>query len=221
MRQSTNGIRRLEAAVLPISGFCPVPAKSASLYINASERCSTCERLIRLEEEAPAPESRVHHCLAHYRSTSTQGTALYAHFTPDEETHKPSEGCPACVQRRDLENEAIEHTTDQIREFGARDLLCISHLTLVLGMLSEEEGGVFIRDQVERLNTLIQDLEDFIALHDYRYGRQPAENPDSPYRWALRFLASEPSNVAHLLPVGGSERFLASRRRDMGLRPRP
>ena len=75
-----------------------------------------------------------------------------------------------------------------------------------------EGGEKFLEDQMERLNALIGELDDFIALHDYRYGKQPAENPDSPYRWALRFLSSEPSIHAHRLPLGGSERFLPSRR---------
>ena len=73
-------------------------------------------------------------------------------------------------------------------------------------------GRGILEGPVGRLNTLIRELDDFIALHDYRYGRQPAENPDSPYRWALRFLSSEPSIYAHHLPLGGSERFLPSRR---------
>ena len=39
---------------------------------------------------------------------------------------------------------------------------------------------MFLQDQLDRLNTLIKDLDDFIALHDYRYGKQPAENPTLP-----------------------------------------
>ena len=113
-----------------------------------------------------------------------------------------------CLQRRELEERALEEAVSQIKDFGARDLFCLRHLTWAL----RETGGVFLKDQVERLNTLIGELDDFIALHDYRYGKQPAENPDSPYRWALRFLSSEPSIYAHHLPLGGSERFLPSRR---------
>ena len=117
-----------------------------------------------------------------------------------------------CVQRRGLESRALEETASQIEEFGARDLLCLKHLTRGLGMLTGDGGGLFLKDQLERLNTLIGELDDFIALHDYRYGRQPAENPDSAYRWALRFLSSEPSVYARHLPLGGSERFLPGRR---------
>ena len=117
-----------------------------------------------------------------------------------------------CVQRGELESRALGETVSQIEEFGARDLLCLRHLTRALGMLPRDVGDGFLKDQIERLNTLIGDLDDFIALHDYRYGKQPAENPDSAYRWALRFLSSEPSIYAHHLPVGGSERFLPSRR---------
>ena len=80
---------------------------------------------------------------------------------------------------------------------------------------------MFLQDQLDRLNTLIKDLDDFIALHDYRYGKQPAENPDSPYRWALRFLSSEPSIYAHLLTPGGSEKFLRSKRRRRDSLPNP
>ena len=83
-------------------------------------------------------------------------------------------------------------------------------------MLTRERNAVFLQDQLERLGILIKDLDNFIALHDYRYGKQPAENPDSPYRWALRFLSSEPSIYAYLLPPGGSEKFLRSKRRRLG-----
>ena len=31
--------RRIEAAVLPVPGMYPVPARSESVYVNASERC--------------------------------------------------------------------------------------------------------------------------------------------------------------------------------------
>ncbi|MCH9036732.1 MAG: hypothetical protein IH860_05380 [Chloroflexi bacterium] len=58
---------------------------------------------------------------------------------------------------------------------------------------------------------MIKELGDFIALHDYRYEQQPAENPDAPYRWALRFFTSEPSVASGMLSVGGAKRFLASR----------
>ena len=117
-----------------------------------------------------------------------------------------------CTQRGELQNRALEDAAAQIREFGARDLLCLGHLTRALGALSRGEGEAFLKDQLERLRNLIGELDDFIALHDYRYGRQPAENPDSPYRWALRFLSSEPSAYAHHLSLGGSARFLSSRR---------
>ena len=214
------GERRVEAAVLPIPGMFPVPVRSESIYVNASERCPVCERLLRLEEDsAPPISSRLGLCLAHYRGTKAMGSRLYGHIDPAEGSgHKPvKEECPMCVQWEELEGRVMEEAVDQIREFGARDLLCLGHLTKALGMLGGEAAGAFLEDQVERLNTLIGELDDFIALHDYRYGRQPAENPDSPYRWALRFLSSEPSIYAHHLPSGGSERFLAEQAGEPGV----
>ncbi len=207
--------RRVEAAVLPIPGMFPVPVKSESIYVNASERCPVCEQLLRLEEDSAAPETgRVNFCLAHYRGTKGKDSRLFAHLDPAErsEGQTKEKDCPMCVQWGELEGRVMEEAVDQIREFGARDLLCLGHQTKALGMLGGEAGGAFLKDQLERLNTLIGELDDFIALHDYRYGRQPAENPDSAYRWALRFLSSEPSIYARHLPLGGSERFLPSRR---------
>ena len=205
------GDRRVEAAILPVPGLFPVPIRSESIYVNASERCPVCERLERSEGDLAVPESgRVGLCLAHYRGTKSTGSRLFAHLDPAEESEERAEveECPMCVQRGELENRVLEEAVSQIKEFGARDLFCLRHLTWAL----RETGGVFLKNQVERLNTLIGELDDFIALHDYRYGKQPAENPDSPYRWALRFLSSEPSIYAHHLPSGGSERFLPSRR---------
>ena len=207
--------RRVEAAILPVPDLFPVPIRSESIYVNASERCPVCERLLRAEGDLDAPESgRVNLCLAHYRGTRGAGAKLFAHIDPAEGSEGQAEigDCPMCVQRGELENRSLEETVSQIEEFGARDLLCLRHLTRALGMLGGEADGAFLKDQLERLNTLIGELDDFIALHDYRYGKQPAENPDSAYRWALRFLSSEPSVYAHHLPLGGSERFLPSRR---------
>ena len=226
-RRSSGGLRRLEAAIKPLPSFHPVPMRSESVYVNASERCPVCERLIRLEGDLPAsPPSKVDLCLAHYRAASTEGTALYARFTSREEPQEEAESvrCPSCLRRRDLDASALDHTVSQIREHGAKDLLCLSHLTRALGMLTRPGSTPFLKDQLGRMDTLIRDLDDFIALHDYRYRRQPAENPDSPYRWALRFLASEPSIFAHHLPMGGCERFLPSRRRArqrLAIRSRP
>ncbi len=207
--------RRVEAAVLPIPGMFPVPVRSESIYVNASERCPVCERLLRLEGDWAAPMSgRLGLCLAHYRGTKTAGSRLFAHLDPTEgsEGQTKEKGCPMCEKSDELENRALDEAISQIREYGARDLLCLRHLTRALELLDGEAGGAFLKDQLERLNTLIGELDDFIALHDYRYGRQPAENPDSAYRWALRFLSSEPSVYADHLPSGGSERFLPSRR---------
>ena len=207
--------RRVEAAILPVPGLFPVPVRSESLYVNASERCPVCERLRRLEEDAATPTiGRVSLCLAHYRGAKTGGSRVYTYVDPGEgpEGQVKEEDCSMCVERRELEGRAMEETVSQIREFGGRDLLCLRHLTGALGALGGEGGDGFLKDQLERLNTLIGELDDFIALHDYRYGKQPAENPDSAYRWALRFLSSEPSIYAHHLPLGGSERFLPSRR---------
>lgn len=209
------GDRRVEAAILPVPGLFPVPIRSESIYVNASERCPVCERLQRAEGDMAVPESgRVNLCLAHYRGTRSPGSRLFAHLDPAEESGGQGEvdDCPMCLQRRELEERALEEAVSQIKEFGARDLLCLRHLARALGMLGGEANGAFLKDQLERLNTLIGELDDFIALHDYRHGRQPAENSDSPYRWALRFLSSEPSIYAHHLPLGGSERFLPSRR---------
>lgn len=216
--------RRREAGVLPVPRLFPVPIRSESLYVNASERCLVCELLLRLEKDLDAPEAgRAHLCLAHYRATRPSGRRLYAHLDPAEESEGEAEveGCPMCDQWEALENRALEEAVSQIEEFGGRDLLCLRHLTRALGALGGSSGEVFLKDQLERLNTLIGDLDDFIALHDYRYGRQPAENPDSPYRWALRFLSSEPSVYAHHLPSGGSERFLPSRRGNLASGRRP
>ena len=207
--------RRVEAAVLPIPAMFPVPVRSESVYVNASERCPVCERLQRSEGDSAAPETgRVNFCLAHYRGTKRAGTKLFAHLDPSEgsEGQAQTVDCPMCTQRGELEGRVMEEAVDQIREFGTRDLLCLGHLTKALGMLGGEANRAFLKDQLGRLTTLIGELDDFIALHDYRYGRQPAENPDSPYRWALRFLSSEPSIFAHHVPSGGSERFLPSRR---------
>ena len=209
------GDRRVEAAILPVPGLFPVPIRSESIYVNASERCPVCERLERSEGDLAVPESgRVKLCLAHYRGTKSPGSRLLAHLDAEEDSEKRAkvEECPMCVQRWELENRVLEEAVSQIREFGARDLLCLRHLTRALEMLDGEAEGAFLKDQLERLNTLIGELDDFIALHDYRYGRQPTENPDSAYRWALRFLSSEPSIYARHLPLGGSERFLPSRR---------
>lgn len=209
------GTRRVEAAVFPLPALFPAPVRSESVYVNASERCPVCERLQRSEGDSAAPETgRGHFCLAHYRGSNGGGVRLYAHLDPAEGSEGQAGGgdCPMCGQREELEGRAMEEVVDQIREFGARDLLCLRHLTRALELLDGEAGGAFLKNQLERLNTLIGELDDFIALHDYRYGRQPAENPDSPYRWALRFLTSEPSVYAHHLPLGGSERFLPSRR---------
>ena len=218
-RHVPDSARRLEAAALPRPAFFSVPVKSESVYEKASERCPVCERMTRLEKDLPPPESgRVGQCLAHYRAFAGAGTGLYAHFVPQEESQQPTQrsGCPSCSQRQDLEAQALDAAVSQIQELGARDLLCIAHLTRVSAMLTRERNAVFLQDQLERLDILIKELDDFIALHDYRYGKQPAENPDSPYRWALRFLSSEPSIYAHLLPPGGSEKFLRSKRRRLG-----
>ena len=207
--------RRLEAAVKPLPAFFSVPVKSESLYENASERCPVCERMTRLEKDSSSPSTTtLHSCLAHYRAFAGVGTALYARFVPEEEPQAVIQrsDCPSCSQRQELENQTLDYTVAQIQERGAQDLLCLSHLTRVLAMLPRDEVAAFMQDQLEHLNTLIKDLDDFIALHDYRYGKQPAENPDSPYRWALRFLSSEPSIYAHLLTPGGSEKFLRSKR---------
>ena len=205
--------RRVEAAILHVPSLFPAPVRSESVYVNASERCPVCERLRRLEEDVNTPvPGRVGLCLAHYRGTRRAGSALYGHVGPAEglERQAKEEDCAMCAEREELEGRALEEAVSQIREFGARDLLCLRHLTRALRVLPRETA--FLKDQLERLNTLIGELDDFIALHDYRHGRQPAENPDSPYRWALRFLSSEPSVYAHHLPLGGSERFLSSRR---------
>ena len=212
---SRDGGLRVEAAILPVPGLCPVPVRSESIYVNAVERCPVCERLMRLEEDAHAPTSgRVNLCLAHYRGTRRTGSTLHAHLDSAEQSEGQAKvkNCPMCVQREELESRALEETVSQIEGFGAQDLLCLRHLVRGLEALTGERGSVFLKDQLGRLSTLIGELEDFIALHDYRYGRQPAENPDSAYRWALRFLASEPSVYAQHLPLGGSERFLPGRR---------
>ncbi len=216
--------RRLEAAVKPLPAFFSVPVKSESLYEKASERCPVCERVTRLEKDSSSPPTTtLHSCLAHYRAFAGAGTALYARFAPEEASQAVNQrsDCPSCSQRQELEGQAIDYTVSQIQERGAQDLLCISHLTRVLAMLPRDRGDGFLKDQLDRLNTLIKDLDDFIALHDYRYGKQPAENPDSPYRWALRFLSSEPSIYAHLLPPGGSEKFLRSKRQRRASLPNP
>lgn len=209
------GNERVEAAILHVPSIFPAPARSESIYLNASERCPVCERLQRWEGDSAAPETgRVNFCLAHYRGTETPGGKLVAHLGPAEgwEGQSEVEDCPMCVQRGALEGRALEEAVSQVKESGARDLLCLRHLTGALGLLDGEGAREFLEDQLGRLATLIGELDDFIALHDYRYGRQPAENPDSPYRWALRFLSSEPSIYARHLPSGGSERFLPSRR---------
>ena len=220
-----SSARRLEAAVKPLPAFFPVPVKSESLYEKASERCPVCERMTRLEKDSSSPSNTtLHSCLAHYRAFSGVGTAIYARFVPEEESQavtQRSDCPPSCSQRQELEGQALDYAVSQIQERGAQDLLCLTHLTRVLDMLPRERGAAFLQDQLDRLNTLIKDLDDFIALHDYRYGKQPAENPDSPYRWALRFLSSEPSIYAHLLTPGGSEKFLRSKRRRRASLPNP
>ncbi len=219
-----SSARRLEAAVKPLPAFFPVPVKSESLYEKASERCPVCKRMTRLEKDSSSPSSTtLHSCLAHYRAFAGVGTAIYARFAPEEESQAVTQrsDCPSCSQRQELESQALDYTVSQIQERGAQDLLCLSHLTRVLAMLPRDRGAEFLQDQLDCLNTLIKDLDDFIALHDYRYGKQPAENPDSPYRWALRFLSSEPSIYAHLLTPGGSEKFLRSKRRRRASLPNP
>ena len=219
-----SSARRLEAAVKPLPAFFSVPIKSESLYENASERCPVCERMTRLEKDSSSPSTTtLHSCLAHYRAFAGVGTALYARFVPEDDSQAVIQrsGCPSCSQRQELEGQALDYAVSQIQERGAQDLLCLSHLTRVLAMFPRDRDAVFLQDQLDHLNTLIKDLDDFIALHDYRYGKQPAENPDSPYRWALRFLSSEPSIYAHLLTPGGSEKFLRSKRRRRASLPNP
>ena len=219
-----SSARRLEAAVKLLPAFFPVPVKSESLYEKASERCPVCERMTRLEKDSPSPSTRtLYSCLAHYRAFAGVGTAIYARFAPEEESQAVTQrsDCPSCSQRQELEGQTLDYAVSLIQERGAQDLLCLSHLSRVLAMLPRDRGAAFLQDQLDRLNTLIKDLDDFIALHDYRYGKQPAENPDSPYRWALRFLSSEPSIYAHLLTPGGSEKFLRSKRRRRASLPNP
>ena len=219
-----SAARRLEAAVKPLPAFFSVPIKSESLYEKASERCPVCERMTRLERDSSSPSTTtLHSCLAHYRAFAGAGTALYARFAPEEASQAVNQrsDCPSCSQRQELENETLDYTVAQIQERGAQDLLCITHLTRALPLLPRNKVAAFMQDQLDRLNTLIKDLDDFIALHDYRYGKQPAENPDSPYRWALRFLSSEPSIYAHLLTPGGSEKFLRSKRCRRASLPNP
>ena len=219
-----SSARRLEAAVKPLPAFFSVPVKSESLYEKASERCPVCERMTRLEKDSSSSSTTtLHSCLAHYRAFAGVGTAIYARFVPEEESQAAIQrsDCPSCSQRQELEGQALDYTVSQMQERGAQDLLCLTHLTRVLTMLPRKRDAVFLQDQLDRLNTLIKDLDDFIALHDYRYGKQPAENPDSPYRWALRFLSSEPSIYAHLLTPGGSEKFLRSKRQRRASLPNP
>ncbi len=124
-----------------------------------------------------------------------------------------SRPCPLCQDREEAEEDIVQSTLqDWTGRSGADDLLCIRHLGRVAGMMPEERRKNLLSDQVDRLDRMIKELGDFIALHDYRYEQQPAENPDAPYRWALRFFTSEPSLASGMLSVGGSQRFLASRR---------
>ena len=123
-----------------------------------------------------------------------------------------SRSCPLCQDRAEAEKEIVQRTVQDLTgRSGADDLLCIRHLGRVAEMMPEEREKDLVSDQVGRLDRMIKELGDFIALHDYRYEQQPAENPDAPYRWALRFFTSEPSLASGMLSVGGAKRFLASR----------
>ena len=140
--------RRVEAAVLPIPGMFPVPVRSESIYVNASERCPVCERLLRLEEDSAAPgPGRVNFCLAHYRGTKGKGSRLFARLDPAEgsEGQTKEKDCPMCAKFEELENLALDEAISQIREYAARDLLCLRHLTRALELLGGEAAGHSLR----------------------------------------------------------------------------
>ena len=193
------------------------------------------EMLETLGERARAP-GLADICLGHYRAVAKRHTGLGTSILPVrlveealflEAMTSPkkatpgdsasagavqSRRCPLCQDREEAEKEIVQCIVQDLTgRSGADDLLCIRHLGRIAEMMPEEGRKNLISDQVVRLERMIKELGDFIALHDYRYEQQPAENPDAPYRWALRFFTSEPSVASGMLSVGGAKRFLVSR----------
>ena len=190
------------------------------------------EEVYRLDEGQTSPPL----CLGHYAALSRKckgsGEALRSTRLKEElhlleayasspgaesgagyiDTQGDAPACAICRSRDEAEGEVLrsrlpEWTGPQ----GPKDLLCLHHLGRGLTLASGKDKERLLSDQRDKLAGLMRELSEFIAMHDYRSPRRPPEDPDSPYRWALRFLTSEPAVIAPFLGVGGADRFNPSR----------
>ena len=225
-----EGPDRLEAALFPRGSLFAVPDGLGGFYRGAMERCPIChaleEREQQLLEEGYGPGSDDESpllCLGHYAAfkkihpgpgASYLSARLREELRFLESEPSPlgnSATCPICQGREDAEKDTLSSRIPEwLGPTGPKDLLCLRHLGRVLAMTSGKDREGLLAGQLDRLMGLTKELREFIDMHDYRSPRRPPEGPDCPYRWALRFLTSEPSLAAPFLRAGELKRSTRS-----------
>jgi hypothetical protein len=111
---------------------------------------------------------------------------------------EPSHECPVCLAQREHEEHYCSIVTDHLhdeelqRSIELSSGFCLPHLRMLFDRVEGEKKDFLVASHIGKLTGVIQNLEKFIHVQDYRFHDEPlAEQEAQSWKRGVYFLAGE------------------------------
>jgi hypothetical protein len=111
---------------------------------------------------------------------------------------RPSHSCPACRSVRFFEEMYMETLLDFLaeedfeRQFSGSSGICFPHLTIAIEKYPGHRNlGLLIQMQAKKVESLREELAEFIRKHDYKFVHEPRGAESDSWRRALELVAGK------------------------------